>query len=123
MPRPDLGGKFTTFRVMARDAIDAALGVLGEDPRRAERDERPEARRRRRPARARPASRRASDRITAWRPRSRPASSGVTAGTPRRWPRSAPRRVAGAAGPGIDHIEAEVVGPAGTSTRWPSTTS
>ena len=27
------GGKFTTYRVMARDAIDAALGVLGEDPK------------------------------------------------------------------------------------------
>src|SRR4029079_16688946 len=27
------GGKFTTYRVMARDAVDAALLGLGEDPR------------------------------------------------------------------------------------------
>ena len=27
------GGKFTTYRVMARDAIDAVLGVLEEDPK------------------------------------------------------------------------------------------
>jgi glycerol-3-phosphate dehydrogenase len=104
------GGKFTTYRVMARDAVDAALLGVGEDPR-----ARPSATANLRLIGA--ADRPELDRIAAGLGVDHGLALEVAARLVRRHGRHAAEVAALGAkegllaplGPGVDHIEAEVV--------------
>jgi glycerol-3-phosphate dehydrogenase len=104
-----LGGKFTTYRVMARDAVDAALLGLGEDPK-----TRPSATANLQLVGA--ADRPELDRIAAGLVADHRFTPEVAARLVRRHGRHAAEVAALGAkegllaplGPGIDHIEAEV---------------